>query len=150
MDGYDPTELAQSIADAQAGARYFTDMAQALNGSLTWDTERMGAELYPVIMHALDSIEDAKKACGEASERLEARAEALRSEMRSHGGRKQIGVKIPQELYEELERLKIVRDFEGETLTTTDLITGFLTSYMDEHRHEIAEFKARMEQRGNA
>lgn len=55
---YDPNEQAQRIAEAQAGARYFADMAQNLRSSLTWDAERIGAELYPVVMRALDGLEE--------------------------------------------------------------------------------------------
>jgi len=140
---YDPSEMVQRIVEAQAGARYFADMAQALQASLSWDTERAG-DLYPVMMRALDGIEDTREACEEAAKALEDRADALKREMYAHG-RKQIGVKIPQDLYSELEKLKIVRKLaEKEDLTTTDLVIELLTGYMDQHRHEIKEMEERV------
>lgn len=62
--------------------------------------------------------------------------------------RKQIGVKIPMELYNEFERLKVVRKSNEETLTYTDLIVDFLADYMNEHRHEIEEYNRKVGQEG--
>ena len=144
---YDPSEMAQRIAEAQAGARYFADMAQSLQSSLTWDTERAG-DLYPVMMDALNGIEDTREACEEAAKALEDMADALKREMYAYGGRVQINVKIPQELYDEMEKLKIVRKLaEKEDLTTTDLVTELLTGYMGRHQDEIREMEERMGQR---
>lgn len=142
---YDPAEQAQRIAEAQAGARYFADMAQALQASLSWDTERMGTELYPVVMRALDAIEEAREASEEAAKALEDRRDKLTTEMNAHRERVQINVKIPQALYDEMEKLKIVRKLaEKEDLTTTDLVTELLTGYMDQHRDEIREMEERI------
>lgn len=62
--------------------------------------------------------------------------------------RKQIGVKIPMELYNEFERLKAIRKPAGETLTFTDLIVDCIAEYMNEHRHEIEEYDRKMAQEG--
>jgi len=144
---YGPAEQAQRIAEAQAGARYFADMAQALQASLSWNADRAG-DLYPVMMDALDAIEEARNTCERAAKALDDRADALKREMYAYGGRVQINVKIPQELYDEMEKLKIVRKLaEKEDLTTTNLVTELLTGYMDQHRDEIKEMEERMGQR---
>lgn len=62
------------------------------------------------------------------------------------GQRKQIGVKIPLDLYNNLESLKTARKLYGETLTLTDLIVDFLTDYMDQHMDEITDMEEMLAQ----
>ena len=78
---YDTYEQSLRYAEIRAGARYFADMAQALRSSLTWDTERAG-DLYPVMMHALNGIEDTREACEIAAKALDDRADMLIQEIR--------------------------------------------------------------------
>lgn len=138
---YDPTEQALRLAEAQAGARYFADIAQALRSSLTWDTERMGTELYPLIMRALDGIEDTREACERAAKALEDRADTLITELNAHRERVQIGVEIPQELYDKLDRQRAINTARCEVPTTADLIVELLKDYVDQHRDEINRFE---------
>lgn len=138
---YDPTEQALRYAEIRAGARYFADIAQALRSSLTWDTERMGTELYPVVMRALDGIEDTREACERVAEALEDRADTLITELNAHRERVQIGVGIPQELYDELDRRRAINTTRCEVPTTADLIVELLKEYVDQHRDEINRFE---------
>ena len=138
---YDPTGQALRLAEAQAGARYFADMAQALQASLSWDTERMGTELYPVVMHALDSIEDTREACEEAAKALEDRRDRLIMELNADGEGIQIGLEIPRALYGEMERCIAINTARGEALTAPDFIVKLLTEYANQHRDEINRFE---------
>lgn len=78
---YDTYEQSLRYAEIRAGARYFADMAQFLQASLSWNADRVG-DLYPVMMRALDAIEEAREASEEAAKALDERADTLIQEIR--------------------------------------------------------------------
>lgn len=56
-----------------------------------------------------------------------------------------IGIKIPTELYNDFERLKVVRKYSGETLRLTDVIVSLLSDYIDGYRDEMDEFDRKLQ-----
>ena len=139
---YDPSEMVQRIAEAQAGARYFADMAQALQASLSWDAERAG-DLYPVMMDALDAIEEARNTCERAAKALEDRADALKGEIRAHQRRKLIGFRVPEELYEDLETLRAIAYAKKSGWSLNKELNAYLETFIEQNRAKIDAFRER-------
>ncbi len=139
---YDPSEMALRIAEAQAGARYFADMAQNLRSSLTWDAERAG-DLYPVMMDALNGIEDTREACERAAKALDDRADALKGEMHAHQRRKLVGFRVPEELYEDLETLRAIAYAKKSGWSLNKELNAYLETFIEQNRAKIDAFRER-------
>lgn len=123
-------------------------MAQALRSSLTWDTERMGTELYPVVMRALDAIEEAREASEEAAKALDERADTLIQELnRTERGtaqpKRQMTLRLPIETFEDVETLRMIKKCNEEDWSANETIAQLIIDYVEKHRTEITEFQER-------
>lgn len=53
----------------------------------------------------------------------------------------QLGIKISQELYDDLQIVEQIHKGRGESWTATKLVNGLLIEYVEDHRAEIDKFK---------
>lgn len=142
MDREERKDLKARAEEAYSGMDYFRTATSTLEARRIWAFDRLEEGREAQVLNALELMDKALEACKAAAEALEEDYDELKSLIDQD--KKQIGVRVPIEDYEDLEVLKIIHKLQRDEWSINGLIAEQVHEVIEQNRAEIEAFKERI------
>ena len=142
MEREERKELKARAEEVYSGMEFFRTAIDTLEARRIWAYDRLEEGREAQVLNALELMDKALEACKAAAEGLEEDYDELRSLIDQD--KKQIGVRVPIEDYEDLEVLKVMHKLQRDDWSINGIIAEQIHEVIEQNKAEIEAFKERL------